>query len=86
MLVLCVSGTYMFFICRTDPHLPDLPIVYASDAFLKLTGDCHVHTCYKLLKHSLLLSFTIDFCTAHVETMSIAWLVMLVSISFRLDC
>ncbi|XP_065863059.1 protein TWIN LOV 1 isoform X2 [Euphorbia lathyris] len=22
----------------TDPHLPDLPIVYASDAFLKLTG------------------------------------------------
>lgn len=24
--------------CRTDPHLPDVPIVYASDAFLKLTG------------------------------------------------
>ncbi|KAJ0038399.1 hypothetical protein Pint_23153 [Pistacia integerrima] len=24
--------------CRTDPHLPDMPIVYASDAFLKLTG------------------------------------------------
>ncbi|KAJ9172150.1 hypothetical protein P3X46_015426 [Hevea brasiliensis] len=22
----------------TDPHLPDMPIVYASDAFLKLTG------------------------------------------------
>nr|AML78838.1 putative LOV domain-containing protein [Larrea tridentata] len=22
----------------TDPHLPDIPIVYASDAFLKLTG------------------------------------------------
>ncbi|XP_044489700.1 protein TWIN LOV 1 isoform X9 [Mangifera indica] len=22
----------------TDPHLPDVPIVYASDAFLKLTG------------------------------------------------
>jgi PAS domain S-box-containing protein len=24
--------------CRTDPHLPDMPIVYASDAFLRLTG------------------------------------------------
>ncbi|KAL2510185.1 Protein TWIN LOV 1 [Forsythia ovata] len=23
---------------RTDPHLPDMPIVYASEAFLKLTG------------------------------------------------
>lgn len=26
----------LFF--RTDPHLPDMPIVYASDEFLKLTG------------------------------------------------
>ncbi|XP_061363712.1 protein TWIN LOV 1 isoform X2 [Gastrolobium bilobum] len=26
------------FPCRTNPHLPDIPIVYASDAFLKLTG------------------------------------------------
>ncbi|XP_061991624.1 protein TWIN LOV 1 isoform X4 [Rosa rugosa] len=24
--------------CRTDPHLPDMPIVYASEAFFKLTG------------------------------------------------
>nr|AML79225.1 putative LOV domain-containing protein [Johnsonia pubescens] len=24
--------------CRTDPSLPDMPIVYASDAFLSLTG------------------------------------------------
>lgn len=24
--------------CRIDPHLPGMPIVYASDAFLKLTG------------------------------------------------
>ena len=23
---------------RTNPHLPDMPIVYASDAFLNLTG------------------------------------------------
>lgn len=23
---------------RTNPHLPDMPIVYASDAFMKLTG------------------------------------------------
>ncbi|KAG8663246.1 protein TWIN LOV 1-like [Manihot esculenta] len=27
-----------FCICRTEPHLPDMPIVYASDAFLELTG------------------------------------------------
>ncbi|XP_012568267.1 protein TWIN LOV 1 isoform X2 [Cicer arietinum] len=26
------------FPCRTNPHLPDMPIVYASDAFTKLTG------------------------------------------------
>ncbi|XP_019434579.1 PREDICTED: protein TWIN LOV 1 isoform X2 [Lupinus angustifolius] len=26
------------FPCRTNPHLLDMPIVYASDAFLKLTG------------------------------------------------
>nr|AML77612.1 putative LOV domain-containing protein [Euploca tenuifolia] len=25
-------------VCRSTPCLPDLPIVYASDAFLKLTG------------------------------------------------
>lgn len=24
---------------RTNPHLPDMPIVYASDAFMKLTGS-----------------------------------------------
>nr|AML78515.1 putative LOV domain-containing protein [Drypetes deplanchei] len=33
----------------TDPHLPDMPIVYASDAFLKLTGyarhDVLGHNC-----------------------------------------
>lgn len=34
----------MFAPGRTDPDLLDMPIVYASDAFLKLTGG----TCYSL--------------------------------------
>lgn len=25
-------------LCRTDPHVSDMPIVYASDAFVQLTG------------------------------------------------
>nr|AML76538.1 putative LOV domain-containing protein [Gyrocarpus americanus] len=29
---------HMLISGRTDPYLPDMPIVYASDAFLKLTG------------------------------------------------
>ena len=35
------------FPCRTNPRLSDMPIVYASDAFLKLTGSKTV-TLYKL--------------------------------------
>ena len=40
--------------CRTDPHLNDMPIVYASDAFVKLTGTYILfwfwsfQFCYKL--------------------------------------
>ncbi|XP_012091947.1 protein TWIN LOV 1 isoform X2 [Jatropha curcas] len=36
---LCISlGRIKQSFVLTDPHLPDMPIVYASDAFLKLTG------------------------------------------------
>lgn len=42
--LLCAFAPYMCLcICRTDPHLPDMPIVYASDAFLKLTGAQSVY-------------------------------------------
>lgn len=41
----CLSSSLIISLGRikqsfvlTDPHLPDMPIVYASDAFLKLTG------------------------------------------------
>ena len=29
----------LVFLRRIDPHLPNMPVVYASDAFLKLTGS-----------------------------------------------
>ncbi|PKA59013.1 Protein TWIN LOV 1 [Apostasia shenzhenica] len=38
---LCTSlGRIKQSFVLTDPHLPDMPIVYASDAFLSLTGYC----------------------------------------------
>ncbi|XP_048134795.1 protein TWIN LOV 1 isoform X2 [Rhodamnia argentea] len=35
-----IKQSFVLFVllARTDVHLPDMPIVYASDAFLKLTG------------------------------------------------
>ncbi|XP_020097605.1 protein TWIN LOV 1 isoform X2 [Ananas comosus] len=35
-LIISLENGWISF--RTDPHLPDMPIVYASDAFLTLTG------------------------------------------------
>lgn len=45
-----VVNIYTFFpkiflqTCRTDPHKSDMPIVYASDAFLNLTGAHNIST------------------------------------------
>uniref|UniRef100_A0A5B7BYZ8 LOV domain-containing protein n=1 Tax=Davidia involucrata TaxID=16924 RepID=A0A5B7BYZ8_DAVIN len=36
--MICVFGNKCVLPCRIDPHLHDMPIVYASDVFLKLTG------------------------------------------------
>nr|AML77403.1 putative LOV domain-containing protein [Quassia amara] len=38
MSLFCVFLQHVNVAFRTDPHLVDMPIVYASDAFLKLTG------------------------------------------------
>lgn len=39
MVLFCVCFDMIELPCRTDPHLPDMPIVYASEAFFKLTGN-----------------------------------------------
>lgn len=45
--MICCFAMEFVLPCRTDPHLPGMPIVYASDAFLKLTG-AHYQTSYIL--------------------------------------
>ena len=41
-VLLSIFWKHFLFPCRTDPHLHDMPIVYASDAFLKLTGTYQI--------------------------------------------
>ena len=43
--------------CRIDPHLPGMPIVYASDAFLKLTGALILIE-FKILSNIDLISYS----------------------------
>lgn len=47
IIILCVCFDMIVLPCRTDPHLPDMPIVYASDAFFKLTGNIHNAICQR---------------------------------------
>lgn len=35
---LLFSDQTFSMVCRIDPYIPNMPIVYASEAFLKLTG------------------------------------------------
>ncbi|KAK4741370.1 hypothetical protein SAY87_024958 [Trapa incisa] len=60
----------------TDMHLPDMPIVYASDAFLKLTGKSH--TCRWFcghLKYSSTCKLVIE-CSQRCEV-SLGYLILL---------
>ena len=51
---------------RTNPHLPDMPIVYASDDFLKLTGSITFMLC-KLIISLLSLQFTTNILASAVR-------------------
>lgn len=61
VFVLCFFNMLLSH-CRTDPRLPDMPIVYASDAFLRLTGAQRFTKITIIFIHSMIISNKTDLC------------------------